>query len=218
MATHSSVLAWRIPGTGEPSGLPSLRSHRVGHDWSYLAAAAATEKKHKVQEPLWINNVFLINNFFKYNRQDLKSSWCLAKYIFEGYRKCIKDTRFIDTLKFHDPLESQGPQVKNYSSIIKTFCCCCCYCSVAKSCPTLCNPMDWLQHIRLPCPPLSQGRSLLKFMSIELVMLSNHLILCCPILPLPSIFPSIRVFSNESILVVSIALSNHYSEPQGCEL
>ena len=41
MATHSSVLAWRIPGTGEPGGLPSMGSHRVGHDWSALAAAAA---------------------------------------------------------------------------------------------------------------------------------------------------------------------------------
>ena len=41
MATHSSVLAWRIPGTGEPGGLLSLGSHRVGHDWSDLAAAAA---------------------------------------------------------------------------------------------------------------------------------------------------------------------------------
>ena len=40
MATHSSVLAWRIPGTGEPGGLPSLGSHRVGHDGSDLAAAA----------------------------------------------------------------------------------------------------------------------------------------------------------------------------------
>ena len=40
MATHSSVLAWRIPGTGEPRGLPSMGSHRVGHDWSDLAAAA----------------------------------------------------------------------------------------------------------------------------------------------------------------------------------
>ena len=40
-ATHSSVLAWRIPGTGEPSGLPSVGSHRVGHDCSDLAAAAA---------------------------------------------------------------------------------------------------------------------------------------------------------------------------------
>ena len=43
MATHSSVLAWRIPGTEEPGGLPSLGSHRVGHDWSDLAAVAVTE-------------------------------------------------------------------------------------------------------------------------------------------------------------------------------
>ena len=42
MATHSSVLAWRIPGTGEPGGLPSMGSHRVGHDWLDLTAAAAT--------------------------------------------------------------------------------------------------------------------------------------------------------------------------------
>ena len=45
MATHSSVLAWRIPGTGEPAGLPSMGSHRVGHDWSDLAAAAAAAKQ-----------------------------------------------------------------------------------------------------------------------------------------------------------------------------
>ena len=45
MATHSSVLARRIPGTEEPGGLLSMGSHRVGHDWSYLAAAAA--------EPYW---------------------------------------------------------------------------------------------------------------------------------------------------------------------
>ena len=41
MATHSSVLAWRIPGMGEPGGLPSMGSHRVGHDWIDLAAAVA---------------------------------------------------------------------------------------------------------------------------------------------------------------------------------
>ena len=41
MAPHSSTLAWRIPGTGEPGGLPSVGSHRVGHDWSDLAVAAA---------------------------------------------------------------------------------------------------------------------------------------------------------------------------------
>ena len=43
MATHSSVLAWRIPGMGEPGGLPSMGSHRVRHDWSNLAVAAAKD-------------------------------------------------------------------------------------------------------------------------------------------------------------------------------
>ena len=43
MATHSSILAWRIPGMEEPRGLPSVGSHRVGHDWSSLAAAADIE-------------------------------------------------------------------------------------------------------------------------------------------------------------------------------
>ena len=45
MTTHSSVLAWRIPGTGEPGGLPSMGSHRVRQDWSDLAAAAVKTEK-----------------------------------------------------------------------------------------------------------------------------------------------------------------------------
>ena len=52
MATHSSVLAWRIPGTGQPGGLPSMGSNRVGHDWSDLAAAAAVQRLK-----LWAPNV-----------------------------------------------------------------------------------------------------------------------------------------------------------------
>ena len=48
MAIHSSVLAWWIPGTGEPGGLPSMGSHRVGHDWSDLAAAAGPLEKELV--------------------------------------------------------------------------------------------------------------------------------------------------------------------------
>ena len=56
-----------------------------------------------------------------------------------------------------------------------------------------------LQHARLPYPSLSPG-GLFKFISIESVMPSNHLILCCPLLLLPPIPPSIRVFTNESAL------------------
>ena len=69
--------------------------------------------------------------------------------------------------------------------------------------------------------PITKSQSLLKLMSIELVMPSNYLILCHPLLLLPSIFPSIRVFSNESVLCIrwpkyrnftfSISLSNEYS-------
>ena len=48
MATHSSVLAWRIPGTGKAGGLLSMGSHRVGRDWSDLAVAAAYNKQQKI--------------------------------------------------------------------------------------------------------------------------------------------------------------------------
>ena len=68
--------------------------------------------------------------------------------------------------------------------------------SVTQSCLTLCNPMD----CSMPgLPAITNSRGLLKLMSIESVMSSNHLILCCPLF-LPSVFPSIRVFSSESAL------------------
>ena len=51
MATHSSVLAWRIPGTGEPGGLLSMGSHRVGHDCSDLAAAAVKASRANMENP-----------------------------------------------------------------------------------------------------------------------------------------------------------------------
>ena len=53
MAIHSSVLAWRIPGTGEPGGLPSMGSHRVGHDWSDSAAAAAAAAAAGLFQPYY---------------------------------------------------------------------------------------------------------------------------------------------------------------------
>ena len=69
--------------------------------------------------------------------------------------------------------------------------------SVTQSCPTLCDPMEGSMQGSLS---ITNYCSLLKLMSIESVMWSNQLILCCPLLFLPSIFPSIRVFSNESAL------------------
>ena len=112
---------------------------------------------------------------------------------------------------------------------------------MTQSCPTLCDPVGCstpglpvlrsLSHILLSVTPwtaahqaslsISNSRSLLKLMSTEWVMPSNHLILSCPLLLLPSIFPRIKIFSNESALHIrwpkywsfsfSTSLSNEYS-------
>ena len=60
MATHSSVLAWRIPGTEEPSRLPSMGSHRVGHDWSDLGAAAAATPPPHIRRPCFANHTLAL--------------------------------------------------------------------------------------------------------------------------------------------------------------
>ena len=90
--------------------------------------------------------------------------------------------------------------------------------SVAQLCPTLCDPMDYSKP---GFPVHHQLHSLVKLMSIKSVMPSNHLILCCPLLLLSSILPSIRVFSNEPVFRIrwpndwsfsfSISPSNEYS-------
>ena len=90
--------------------------------------------------------------------------------------------------------------------------------SVTQSCLTLCDPWTAAHQASLS---ITNYRSLLKLLSMELVMPSNHLSFCCPLILPPSIFPSIRVFSNESVLHIkwskywsfsfSISLSNEYS-------
>ena len=92
-------------------------------------------------------------------------------------------------------------------------------CSVAQLCPTLCSTMDCTHQAFLS---FTVSQSLLKLMSIESVMTSNHLILCCLLLLLSSVFPSTRVFSSELALCIrwpkywsfsfSISPSNEYSE------
>ena len=102
-----------------------------------------------------------------------------------------------------------------YLFFLPTPCCCCC--SVVQSCPTLCRP-PWTVAC-LASLYLTTSQTLLKFMSIESVILSNRLIFCPPLLLLPSIFPSFGVFSGESALYLrwlknwsfSISPSNEYS-------
>ena len=123
MATHSSVLAWRIPGMGEPGGLLSIGSHRVGHDWSGLAAAAA-------------------------------GVGCL-------WREA------------------------------------------------------WTEHVQLVAAPRTTVHQAPLSFTIFQSLLSNHLILCHHLLFLPSIFSSIRVFSNESALHTRWPMYWSFSFSQG---
>ena len=140
MATHSSILAWKILWMEEPGGLPSMGSHRVGHNWSDLAAAA----------------VYYGCDYYASSVQSLN---CVCLFVTPWTAACQASL------------------------------------SITNSC------------------------SLLKIMSIKSVVPSNHLILCRPLLLLTSIFPSSRVFSNESVLRIrwpkywsfSISPSNEYS-------
>ena len=92
---------------------------------------------------------------------------------------------------------SDIPPKPNFSRLLHSI-------QFTRSCPTLCNSMHHSTPVRSAARQASlsitNSRSLPKLMSIELVMPCNHLILCHPLLLLPSIFPSIRVFSNESAL------------------
>ena len=93
-----------------------------------------------------------------------------------------------------------------------------CCCSFIKSCLTLCDLMDCIAQ-QAPLSSWNFSLSLLKFMTIELEMPSNHLILCCPLLLFPSVFPSINVFSNVAAVHIRwpkywsfrVSLSNNYS-------
>ena len=122
MATHTSVLAWRIPGMGEPGGLPSVGSHRVGHDWSDLAAAAAVGIKCCLI-------VLLI--FIRLVTNDLSIFLCvLIVYLYVFLEKCL----FISLVYFS--LELFVFIVLNTSPLSYVPCC-------AKSLQsTLYDPMD----------------------------------------------------------------------------
>ena len=108
-----------------------------------------------------------------------------------------------------------GKEIKTKNLII-SICCCCCL--VTQSCPTLATPWTAASQASLS---ITNSQILLQLMSIESVMPSNHLILCRPLLLPPSIFPSIRIFSSESVHCIrwpkcwsfsfSINPSNEYS-------
>ena len=132
---------------------------------------------------------------------------------------CYPNLIRVGTVPFtslHSPYSTNFYREVQYTN---TYICCCCF-SVTKLCLTLCNPMD-CSTPGSPVLSLNISQDLLKFMCFEQMMPSHHLILCHPLLLLPSILPSIRVFSNELVLHIrwpkywsfsfSISPSSQYS-------
>ena len=103
MATHSSVLAWRIPGTGEPGGLPSMGSHRIGHNWSDLAAAAVSYWKQQ-------NTDFIIYKHFSQRKDVLR-----PKYIADSYFLLWNKTYTFEHTTLHSSarLKASSPAFQN---------------------------------------------------------------------------------------------------------
>ena len=145
MATHTSILAWKIPGIEEPGGLQSIGSQT----WTQLRNRARMQTYGKSM--FWS-----------------VPSECQASWPGSLCRGVLWSPAHWNHIQFS-----------------------------SQSCLTLCDPCSAAYQAAL-----SVTKSLFKLMSIKSVMPSNHLILCHPHLLLPSIFPSIRVFSNESVLCI----------------
>ena len=180
MATHSSVLAWRIPGMGEPGGLLSMGSHRVGHDWSDLATAAVVFERIHLQcgrpgfDP-WIGKM-------PWRRERLHSS--ILAWRIPGV---TKNQTWLSNFHFHfQCLKHKRVRSLQFSSV-----------QLLSRVWLFGTP--WIAA-RQASLSITNSQSSPRLTSIESVMPSSHLILCCPLLLPPPIPPSIRVFSNKSTL------------------
>ena len=114
MATHSSVLAWRIPGTGEPGGLSSMGLHRVAHDWSDLAAGI---KCSVVSQKLGKNTETISKIWIQ---AGLDKSIIAVKYNFDNYSVVIQKNIFV-LRKYAQVLEIKEhdrDSLENYSEIV----------------------------------------------------------------------------------------------------
>ena len=186
MATHSSMLAWRIPWTEKPERLQHVGSQRVRHDW--------------------MTNTILYNNASK-----ISSS--LPVFLVVN-SLCLKANIILLLLKWksrHGKLIFEASNEHSFYILQLLF-------SVVSHVGLFVTP--WTAACQAPLS-FTISQSLLKLISIKLMTPSNHFILCCLLLLLPSIFPSIRVFSNEWVLHIRwpkywnfsfiISPSNEYS-------
>ena len=160
MATHSSILAWRISGMGELGGLPFMGSHRVGHDWIDLDNGPKIPGSYTILSFTALDFIFTTRYAHNWGSFPL----CLSLFIFFGAISLIF---------------SRGIQFNSIQSLSRVW--------------LFATPWTAAHQASL----FITNSRLLRLMSIESVMSYNHIILCLSLLLLPSIFLSIRVFSND---------------------
>ena len=171
MATHSRILAWKIPWTEEPGGLWSVRG--VAKSQTRLSDFPFTFLLRQCQVgTFYMVHISAPGNTISQHHLKFVPLWASLF--------CHQTQQFVH---HHSLTFLQFSSVHSLSRV-----------------QLFVTPWTVARQASLS---ITNSRSLLKFMSIKLVMPSNHLILCRPLLLLPPIFPSIRVFSNESVLLMS---------------
>ena len=184
MATHSSVLAWRIPGTGELGGLLSMGSHRVGHDGSDLAAVSSAKPT-----PLRIWDLWAVSKHLS-----VAGSVCFWTLCWTVYWDTDKNQRkkWAPDKQESQLGEGENPPIEGIRVLN-----CCCY-SVTKSCPTLCSPGAWgttgfpvLHYL------LDFAQTCIHWISDAIQPFQSHLPASPPAL---NLFPASRSFAVSQLL------------------
>ena len=171
MATQSSSLAWKIPWTEEPGRMKSMWLQRVGHDWATSHSLFTFMHRRGKWQP---TPVFLPRES-------------------QGWQSLVGCLLWGSTES--DMTEATRQQQQQLNTL--------CYLFFLSSVQSLSHVWLFATLWTAACQAslsITNSQSLLKLMSISSVMPSNHLILCHPLLLPPSLFPSIRVFSNELVL------------------
>ena len=193
MATHSSIPAWRIPWTEEPGGLQSMDSQRAGHHWACNACTHIIYSHHAV---------CFITTHGPFSHL-LQASHMLTSS--QHYTICFSNSGSLTLSSLPHQATRWGncPFLPVFIPRPKLFA----YTHLTQFSSVQLLSCVWLfatpwTAARQASLSITNSRSLPKLMSIELMMPSNHFILCRPLLLLPSIFPNIKVFSNESALCI----------------
>ena len=241
MAPHSNTLAWKIPWTEEPGRLQSMGSLRVGHDWATSLSLFAFLHWRRKWQPtsvflpgesqgrrslvgcrLWGCTESDMTEVTQHGKRDQVNLGVESNAVWgecESLNTCLGVRADSNTLLTLQPLVSYiiSPWL---SFLICTMRMRIRSDQISRSVVSD-SAAPWAA-VRQASLSITNSQSLLKLMSIELVMPSNHLFICHPLLLLPSIFPRIRVFSIESVLCIkwpnywsfsfSISPSSEYSE------